>query len=143
MWRYVMTARTLRLGAAGLILTGALLTLATVPATASLSSNTIGATGALGPQGRTATVTAIIACTAGQQVSVRVTLTQGQAIGHGVGGGDCTGEAAEYPVRVTAQGAASFVPGDAQACGEAINRDRGRIVDTRQWCRADPVQLIG
>lgn len=139
-----MTARTLRLGAAGLILTGALLTLATVPATAAISSpGGIGGTGGLGPQGRTATVTAIIGCTAGQQVSVRVTLVQGQAIGHGVGGGDCTGEAAEYPVRVTAQGAASFVPGDAQACGEAINRDRGRIVDTRQWCRADPVQLIG
>jgi hypothetical protein len=143
MWRFAMTARTLRLGAACVILAGALLTLAAVPAAASLTLNTIGATGTLGPHGRTATVTAIIACTAGQQVSVRVTLTQGPAIGHGVGGGDCTGEPAEYPVRVTARGATSFAPGDAQACAEAINRDRGRIVDTRQWCRAEPVQLAG
>lgn len=138
-----MTARPVRLGAAGLMLSAAMLTLAAVPATAVMTGNTIGATGALGPHGRTATVTAIIECTAGQQVSVRVTLTQGPAIGHGVGGGDCTGQPAEYPVRVAARRATSFAPGGAQACAEAINRDRGRIVDTKQWCRAEPVHLVG
>lgn len=138
-----MTARTARAGAATLLIAGTLLALPATPAAATLSNNTIGATGTLGAHGRTATVAAIIECTAGQRVSVRVTLTQGEVIGRGVGGGQCTGEPVEYPVRVTAQGALSFSAGDAQACAEAINRDQGRVVDTRQWCRADAVQLIG
>ena len=127
----------------GLMLAAALLAAPVLPASAVITGNTIGAIGTLGPHGRTATVTALIECTAGQTVKVRVTLTQGQAIGEGVGGGSCTGALAEYPVRVTTQSASAFTPGPAQACAAAINRDRGRIVDTKQWCRADPVQLTG
>ena len=125
---------------AGLLLAAALLA-TPAPAGASMTSNTIGATGTLGPLGRTATVTALIECTAGQTVIVRVTLTQDRAIGTGVARGTCTGTLTEYPVRVTAQGAAAFAAGPAQACAMAINRDGGQVVDTRQWCRANPVQL--
>lgn len=138
-----MTRFRVRAGTAVLMIAGALLALPAGPAAGTLSNNTIGATGDLGARGRTVTITAILGCTAGQQVSVRVTLTQGQAIGDGVGGGECTGTAAEYPVRVSAHGATGFTTGEAQACAQAINRDHGRVVDTRQWCRADPVQLIG
>ena len=103
--------------------------------------NTIGATGTVGAHGRTVTVTALLECTAGQSVSVRLTLTQDRATGSGVARGTCTGTLTEYPVRVTAQGAAVFTAGPVQACATAINRDDGQVVDTRQWCRADPVEL--
>ncbi len=124
----------------GLLLAAVLLA-TPAPATAKLMTNTIGATGTLGAHGRTATVTALLECTAGQTVSVRVTLTQDQATGTGVARGTCTGSLTEYPVRVAAQGAAAFAAGPAQACAAAINRDDGQVVDTRQWCRADPVDL--
>ena len=135
-----MTIHIRTFGAA-LMLTAAILTVP-APATAGFSLNTIGPTGSLGQHGRTATVTAILACTAGQSIDVRVTLTQGQAIGEGVVGHiNCTGAPMEIPVKVTAHGKTAFTPGPAQACARAVNRDRGEVVDTRQWCRADPVQL--
>lgn len=127
---------------AALMLAAVVLTVPS-PATASMTSNTIGASGSLGPHGRTAIVTALIECTAGQTVQIRVTLTQGQAIGEGAGHGTCTGSVAEYPVRVSARGETGFTAGPAQACASAVNRDRGDVVDTRQWCRAEPVQLTG
>lgn len=125
---------------AALAFAAVLLTVPT-PATASLTNNTIGATGTLGPHGRTATATALLECTTGQTISIRVTLTQDQAVGAGVVRGSCTGTLTEYPVRVTAGGAAGFTAGPAQACATAVNRDRGQVVDTKQWCRANPVQL--
>lgn len=134
-----MTTHIRTFGAA-LMLTAALLTVPS-PATASMTANTIGSTGSFGPHGRTATITALVACTAGETVQIRVTLTQGQAIGEGVVHGTCTGTVAEYPVRVAARGSTGFTAGPAQACASAVNRDRGDVVDTRQWCRADPVQL--
>jgi hypothetical protein len=135
-----MTRPTRPIGV-GILLAAAVLTVP-APATASLTMNTIGVGGTFVPHGRTATVTALIECTAGQTVQIRLTLTQGRATGEGVvGRGACTGTLAEYPVKVTAHGKTGFTAGPAQACASAINRDHGQIVDTRQWCRAAPVQL--
>ncbi len=72
-----MIARTRPL-CPGLLLAAVLLA-TPAPATAKLMTNTIGATGTLGAHGRTATVTALIECTAGQSITVQVTLTQDQA----------------------------------------------------------------
>lgn len=113
------------------------------PATARIAINTIGATGTLEHHGRSANVTALVECTAGQTIKIRLTLTQDEAIGEGTVNGTCTGAVAEYPVKVTAHGKTGFTAGPANACGSAINRDRGQVVDTKQWCRANPVQLTG
>jgi hypothetical protein len=128
---------------AGVVLAAALLLVTAIPATASLTNNTIGSTGTLGPQGRTASMVALIECTAGQTIKVRVTLTQAKATGEGMGGGTCTGTLTEYPVRVASHRGAAFTSGPALACASAVNRDGGHVGDTKQWCRADPVQLTG
>jgi hypothetical protein len=109
---------------------------------ARLLTNTFAATGVLGPQGRTAEVIVLVECTAGERLHVEVTLTQGGVFGRGEAAGRCTGQLAEYPVRVAVRGAGGFSVGQAEACGFAVDRAQGRIVDTRQWCRAGGVQLV-
>lgn len=40
------------------------------------------------------------------------------------------------------KGAAAFEPGRAEACAVAVDTASGKVVDTRQWCRADGVELV-
>jgi len=78
-------------------------------------------------------------------VKLRMTLTQGPAIGEGYAVGDCLGEeeAAHYAVKVTIWGVNKFQAGPADACAVAVDTHRGKVVDTKQWCRAaGPVELI-
>jgi hypothetical protein len=119
---------------------------ATGPAFGRIAKNTIGGTAALHANGRVADGVLLVACTPGERVKLRMTLTQGAAIAEGYAAGDCLGEeeAAHYPVKVTIWGVNKLQPGPADACAVAVDLDRGRVVDTRQWCRAaGPVELVG
>jgi len=90
--------------------------------------------------GRASTVTILANCEAGQRLHVDVTLTQGTAVGHGVGSGKCTGGLEDYPVTVPAQGRDGFTAGPAQASAQALIRERGAVVDTQEWTRK--VQIV-
>lgn len=118
--------------------------LAGEPSLARIMRNTIDPTASLGARGRIAEGVALIACTEGQRVEVTLRFTQGDVIGEGRTEGKCRGELAEarYPVRVVSRGPADFEPGQAEACAFAVNTYRGEVVDTRQWCREDGVELI-
>ena len=104
--------------------------------------NTLDLTAIMGAKGRIAEGAALIQCTEGERVKIRVTFTQGRAIGEGRTQGECTGELARYAVKVVARGSADFQPGRAEACAVAVNTDRGNVVEARQWCRADGVELV-
>jgi len=110
------------------------------PAGAKVALNTIGATAALSGAGHVARGTVLLDCTAGQQVQFTLTLTQDGASGAGHGAEVCTGDLTAYEVTVPAR-AGTFTAGPAQACATAVNRDRGVVVDTKQWCRAEGVTL--
>ena len=107
-----------------------------------IMKNTFDPTASLSAKGRIAEGAALIQCTEGERVKIRVTFTQGPAIGEGRTQGECSGEETRYPVKVVARGSADFLPGQAEACAVAVNTDRGKVVDTRQWCRADGVELV-
>jgi hypothetical protein len=89
----------------------------------------------LAGHGRVATVTALVNCEEGDQVQVRVSVTQGSTVGHGVGLGACTGGLEGYEVTVPAQGRAFFTTGPAHAEADAIVRSRGTVVDEQAWTR--------
>lgn len=110
------------------------------PAGAGFTSNTFGAVGELSAGGRRAEVTVLLGCTDDGSVRFTVTLTQGDTTGTGHGAGVCTGELEEYTVTVTA-GGDTFAAGPATACGDALNREHGGTIATRQWCRQAPVSL--
>ena len=110
------------------------------PAGARITYNTIDATAALVGDGHVVRAIVFLGCTAGEQVEFTLTLTQEGASGTGHGAGVCTGEPMAYEVTVPAERGA-FLAGVPQACATAVNRDRGVVVDTRQWCRAAGVTL--
>lgn len=85
---------------------------------------------------RVSTVTIVATCEAGQRLDVEVTLTQGEASGHGNGHGECTGALERYPVTVPAHGRDSFSDGPAQVRAEARMLEQGLDVDTQEWTRA-------
>ena len=89
---------------------------------------------------RLSTVTIVAACDEGQRLHVEVTLTQGTAVGVGVGSGACTGGLESYPVTLPAHGRERFVEGDAEVSAAALIVDRGSVVDTQAWTRQ--VQVV-
>jgi hypothetical protein len=111
-------------------------------AVARLLGNTIDPTASLSAGGRIAEGAALIGCTEGQRIEVKVTFTQGDVTGEGRTQGDCVGTLASYAVKVVARGPAEFQPGHAEACASAVNSERGKVVDTREWCRQDGVELL-
>ena len=120
-------------------LTAALaITAATVGAR--IFTNTIGGEAALIGDGHVAQGIVLLDCTAGQQVQFTLTLIQDGASGTGHGAGVCTGGVSAYEVTVQADGD-TFTPGLAAACAAAVNYRRGRIDDTKEWCRAAGVVL--
>lgn len=90
--------------------------------------------------GHRAEITVQLACTDDGSIHFTVTLHQGGLTGTGHGAGVCTDEPEEYLVTVTARGGA-FHAGSATVCGDAVNREHGGTIDTRQWCRATPIAL--
>ena len=124
------------------IAAGAAVLAGTEPVLAKILRNTIDPTASLHANGRIAEGAALIACTDGERVEVTVTFTQGEVTGEGHTHGKCTGELTRYRVKVKARGGADFEPGPAEACAVAVNTDRGTVVDTREWCREDDIELV-
>jgi hypothetical protein len=122
------------------LLIAAILMIATPVGAKRIILNTIGATAALIGNGHVAKGTVFLDCTAGEQIQFTLTLTQDGVSGTGHGAGVCTGSLTGYAVTVPAEGD-RFTAGTAAACATAVNRDRGVVVDTRQWCRAAGVAL--
>jgi hypothetical protein len=121
---------------------GMLVILTLQPASAVFGRNTFQHDANLDKHGRHVWVTALIACTAGERLSIQVTVSQEStlAVGHGRAETVCAPvdfddpDAFQYiPVRVVAKGRNSFGPGHAVATGFAITRHRGQITDVRQW----------
>jgi hypothetical protein len=114
------------------------------PADAKIVYNTIGATASLIGHGHVAVGTVLIGCTAGQLVTFTLTLTQGELSATGRGAGVCVGDDGPSPYRVVvpARHGDRFTAGTAAACATAVNRDRGVVVDSKEWCRAVGVELI-
>lgn len=118
----------------------AILTLSTVSGV--FGRNTFQHDAYLDTRGRHVWVTALIACTAGEKLSVEVTVSQNStlALGHGKAQTVCDDidfddpEAfQEIPVRVVARGKNTFGPGPAIATGLAVTKERGQVTDIRQW----------
>ena len=124
-------------------LVGAAVLASASPADAKIVYNTIGATANLVGHGHAAIGTVLIGCTAGQQIEFTLTLTQGGASGTGRGAGICHGEevASPYAIVVPARHG-QFTVGTAAACATAVNRERGTVVDSKEWCRAVGVELV-
>jgi hypothetical protein len=123
-----------------LALVGAAALAQATPSDARLIGNTIGADASLAGHGEVAKGTVLIECTAGEFVQFTLTFTQGAASGTGYGAGRCTGELEMYGVTVPAQHG-TFIEGAAEACATAVNRNRGAVEETREWCRAAAVTL--
>ena len=75
-------------------------------------------------------------CTAGEQVTVAVTLTQ--TISGAEATGEtmqvCTGEEQNWSAIATVHTISSLTAGMAEACGLATTRDNGSVTDTFDWC---------
>ena len=121
---------------------GAALLAGTKPLLARITYNTIDPAATLRANGRIAEGAALIGCTEGERFQVTLTFRQGDAIGEGQTQGDCIDALTRYDVKVVARGAADFEPGPAEACASAVNTRRGKIIDTRDWCRAADVELV-
>jgi hypothetical protein len=121
---------------------GMLIVLMLQPASAVFGRNTFQHDAYLDTNVRHLWVTAQIACTAGERVSVLVTVSQGSTLAVGRGRADTVCEPVDFndpeafqdiPVRVIALGRNSFGPGEAVAAGFATTRYRGQLTDIRQW----------
>ena len=91
----------------------------------------------LSTDGRTLRISGPIACTQGEHLSIRATITQQAtgALAEGRWSGTCTGEVQSWRIRrLVAHSAESFVAGEFQACGLATTTRRGRRTDAHQWC---------
>ena len=85
--------------------------------------------------GRAAEVTVLASCPAGEKVHIEVTLTQGATSGHGQTVAHCKEGLHGYPVTVHAHRDRRFQEGPAEAQADAVIRDRGVVIDRRQWTR--------
>ncbi len=76
-------------------------------------------------------------CTAGEQVTVAITITQSTsgAIATGENEHTCTGQLQTWSSVVTADTPSDFVDGAGEACGFATSRDGSDVTDTYKWCR--------
>lgn len=76
-------------------------------------------------------------CTADQQVTVAVTLTQSTsgAVATGEWMNSCSGELQTWSLRVTAHTTSSFATAAAEACGLATAREGAYVTDTFDWCK--------
>lgn len=75
-------------------------------------------------------------CTAGEQFTVAVTITQytSGAMATGETQGTCTGILQNWSSLATTVSTTSLAAGPAEACGFATTRENGYITDTYEWC---------
>lgn len=76
-------------------------------------------------------------CTAGEDATVAITITQSMSGVYGLGNwsGVCTGQLQIWNTVVTVQTTVPFLPGDALACGFATTKKGGIVTDTFEWCK--------
>lgn len=77
------------------------------------------------------------ACTADQQVTLAITVTQPSSSAQATAETQqlCSGQLQNWRVTVAPVGPYLFSEGAAEACGFATTRDAGNITDTYEWCR--------
>jgi hypothetical protein len=104
---------------------------------ANMHSNTIDPVAVLGDQGKDGDVTVLIACDAGEWVTVRLTVTQENtnSLAEGHSFAICIGDQQRLKVRVNAGYQTFLGEGEADACALAVTWDGGHVSDTRQWCK--------
>ncbi|HET7037735.1 MAG TPA: hypothetical protein VFI42_18800 [Thermomicrobiaceae bacterium] len=114
------------------------------PALAAISENTINPTVTMSRGGHRLTVTGPIACTAGEILTIRITVTQNSpnAWGEGRTRLRCSGSLQQWTVQVSARGFTTFGEGVGQACAFGMTRDRAKVTETRQWCAVNGVSFV-
>ena len=102
---------------------------------AKIAKNTIDPVGVLAKNGVHLQVTGPIACTAGESVELRVTVTQRTtgAVGDGGARITCTGNDQIWRVQLQKTGRETFEPGAAVAVAFARTSFRGQVTDAHQW----------
>jgi len=86
--------------------------------------------------GRDVAVTGPLVCGAGNQWLITVFVAQGRVRDDSRSRGMCTGDVQEWRARVAAARAGAFKPGGARSCAHLTATDaRGRVTQTRRWCR--------
>ncbi|HEV3402539.1 MAG TPA: hypothetical protein VG078_12010 [Acidimicrobiales bacterium] len=84
--------------------------------------------------GRQVSMTGPMACDPGENWEVNGTLTQGGSRGVGRGEGACRGDIQEWVVRIAAEGAVRFEPGQARGCAALRTLRSGTETDRHEWC---------
>jgi hypothetical protein len=95
--------------------------------------------------GRQLLVRGPITCLAGDEVRIRVTVTQRTtgAVAEGRWRRLCTGGSRHWTTKAAvAEGPAAFAAGPAQACAVALARRGGKPTDALQWCHKGDVLLV-
>ncbi len=108
-----------------------------------MSQNTIDPNSLLSDNGRHITVTGPIVCTAGERLTVSVTVTQAStgAVAHGHTQEVCTGSLQRWTIKAVARGPVRFADGHADASALGTTRLNGTITDVRQWQAANGLTL--
>jgi hypothetical protein len=105
------------------------------PTFAGVALNTIDLVAHLTEGGRELTVTGPIACTAGERLTLRVTVTQRStgAVAEGHTRFMCTGALQQWEVRIVRHKKAAFAAGTATAVARANSTAQGEPTDAHQW----------
>jgi hypothetical protein len=132
MQRAMPTKQRLIAAAAVMILAG---TLIGALADARIAYNTIDSTARIADNGRAIVVTGPIRCSETQPTYMRVTVSQRStgAVAQGVANITCTPDQAQWEVRITTQGNATFQEGPAIATALARSTQNGQPDDAHQW----------
>jgi len=87
--------------------------------------------------GRKVVVSGHGGCTAGEEVTVAITVTQTSsgAVATGQEQQLCSGELQTWSSVATAVSATVFANGPAESCGLATTRANGYVTDTFEWCK--------
>lgn len=132
-----------KLSVGSLIAVGLAIVLLTAAGAASafVSANTIDRQATLRADGERVRVTGPIGCSAGERVSIGVTVTQGatEAPARRRWTARCTGELQHWQVRASARRGTRFEVGRGKVCAVARTRSASYVTDTHKWC--EPVLL--
>lgn len=119
--------------------------LLTQTTSANMFRNTINPDVTMNANGRHLSVKGPIACSEGELLRIRLTVTQAStgALAQGYTSLDCSGDDVdlEWSLKAVTYGAARFEEGEAQACALGLTRLNGEVTDIRQWCAANNVQI--
>ena len=111
-------------------------------ASAFLTANTIDGRATYEKHGRLVRVSGPIACTRGERISIRVTVTPAGDRGPRAERwkSRCTGKLQHWQVTARARRRTRFGNGVGRVCAVAQTRTGSRVTDTRKWC--EPVNVV-